>query len=543
MSFLGALKGKKKLNKINKINPGVSVRSLRGSYRFVSSTKTVEEYPIYEPYARVKIVKIPKHGEGYHYIVEETPLEEREYEAFRKVMSILSKELEPPKDEEIPLEEYVYKQAEEVATKYRRSLGRFTESGWKKIFYYVVRELAGYGPLHAMFLDENIEDISYNGLDSPIYVWHSKHEGIPTNIAFTEEQVANDFIVKLAHRGSKHISSAQPLLDAMLPQKHRLAATFMKEVSTKGSTFCIRKFRADPFSVVDMIKRGTLNEQIAAYFWLLLEHKMSLMIIGGTGAGKTSLLNALLSLMSQNDKIVTIEEVPELNPPLDNWTQLNTRQSFQFSSGTSASITLFDLVRTSLRYRPDYIIVGEVRGEEAYVLFQALATGHGGLCTMHADSLDSVVKRLTSPPMNVSKVYIPLMNCAAHVQKVELPKKKGGMSFGRRIRNVSEIEDFEQYHEVATWNPREDTFETHFEDSFHLRRIITSSGVTMEDVLKELDARAAFLKELAGSGVRGQKEIANRILSYYSKKKEEQNGTVFPSPVRPPSQSQPQLRY
>ncbi len=540
-SFLDAVKGKKR--KRNKLNPGVSIRQLRGSYRFVSSTQMVEEYPVYEPYARVRIVKIPRRGEGYHYIIDEVPLDEREYAAFRKVMSILSKELEPPQNEEVSLEEYVYKQAEEVARKYRRSLGKFTETGWKKIFYYVVRELAGYGPLHVLFLDENIEDISYNGLDSPIYVWHSKHEGIPTNIAFTDEKAANDFIVKLAHRSSKHISSAQPLLDAMLPQKHRLAATFMKEVSTKGSTFCIRKFRADPFSAVDMIKRGTLNEQIAAYFWLLLEHKMSLMIIGGTGAGKTSMLNALLSLMSQNDKIVTVEEVPELSPPLDNWTQLNTRQSFQFSSGASASITLFDLVKTSLRYRPDYIIVGEVRGEEAYVLFQALATGHGGLCTMHADSLDSVVKRLTSPPMNVSKVYIPLMNCAAHVQRVELPKKQGGMSFGRRIRSVSEIEDFEQYREVATWNPREDVFVTHFDDSFHLRRIATSSGIAMDDVLKELDARAAFLKEIVASGVRGQKEVANKILSYYTKKREEQNDTTFVTPVHPLPESQPQMRY
>jgi flagellar protein FlaI len=333
--------------------------------------------------------------------------------------------------------------------------------------------------------------------------------------------MANDFIVKLAHRCSKHISSATPILDGMLPEKHRLAATFMKEVSQKGSTFCIRKFRADPFSVVDLVNIGTINERIAAYFWLILEHKMSFMIIGGTGAGKTSMLNALLSLMSQNDKIVTVEEVPELSPPLTNWTQLNSRQSFQFGQGAATSITIFDLVKVSLRYRPDYIIVGEVRGEEAFTLFQALATGHGGLCTMHADSLDNVVKRLTSPPMNVAKVYIPLMNSALHVQRVELPHEKEGLSFGRRVRNVWEIEEFDQYREVAVWNPRNDTFETWFEDSYLLERIAAVSGQTKQDILTELDARTKFLSEIVKEGVRDQKLVAERILSYYIKKRGE----------------------
>lgn len=374
-----------------KVDEGVSVEKLKRRYR------VVEEYPVHNPHARIKIVEDPELGEGYHYFVDESPLNAEEYDTFRKLVGILGKELKPTEDKDITPDEYVYGQVEEVAERYHRSLGKFTSRSWKKIFYYVVRDLAGYGPLHAVMLDPNIEDISCNGLDDPIYVWHRKYESIPTNITFTDEQIINDFIVKLAHRSAKHISSAQPLLDAMLPEKHRLAATFMKEVSTKGSTFCIRKFRANPFSIVDTIRSGNLTERIAAYFWLILEHKMSFMIIGGTGAGKTTLLNALLGLMSQNNKIVTVEEIPELSPPVANWTQLNSRQSFQFGSGGAASINLFDLVKVSLRYRPDYIIVGEIRGEEAYVLFQALATGHGGLCTMHADRLDHVVKRLTSP--------------------------------------------------------------------------------------------------------------------------------------------------
>jgi flagellar protein FlaI len=224
--------------------------------------------------------------------------------------------------------------------------------------------------------------------------------------------------------------------------------------------------------------------------------------------------------MSQNEKIVTVEEVPELNPPLKNWTQLNSRESFQFGSGRSSSITIFDLVKVSLRYRPDYIIVGEVRGEEAFTLFQALATGHGGLCTMHADSINNVVKRLTSPPMNVSKIYIPLMNSALHIQRVELPQEKDGLSFGRRVRTVWEIEDYDQYREISVWNPRRDIFETWFEDSFLLEKIAVERGISKKDILNELENRIVFLKEIVESGVRDQKKVAEKILSYYAKKRQ-----------------------
>jgi flagellar protein FlaI len=389
-----------------KVDIGIEIDKVSRKYT------VVEEYYVSKPIAKIKIVKSPSLGEGLHYFVDETPLSDEEYRSFKRIMKILSKEMDAPTNLDLSPEDYIFDQAGRVAEKYFRALGQFTQAGWNKLFYYVVRDLAGYGPIHSIMLDPNIEDVSYNGLNMPIYIWHRKYESIPTNIQFVDEKTANDFLIKLAHRCSKHISSASPLMDGMLPEKHRLAATFMNEVSMKGSTFCIRKFRAEPFSIVDMIKVGTMDERIAAYFWLILEHKMSFMIIGGTGAGKTSMLNSLLSLMSQNDKIVTVEEVPELSPPLENWTQLNSRTSFQFGQGPSTSIDIFDLVKVSLRYRPDYIIVGEVRGEEAYTLFQALATGHGGLCTMHADSISNVVKRLTSPPMNVAKVYIPLMNSA-----------------------------------------------------------------------------------------------------------------------------------
>ena len=483
--------------------------------------EVVHEYWVNEPYANIKVVTSDELGEGNHYFVNEVELTEIQFKTYETIVRILSKEFRSPKGEQIDPRDYVFEQAEIIAEKYHRSLGKFTMEEWDQIFYYVVRDLIGYGPLQAITEDPEIEDISCNGVDMPIYVWHRRFEGIPTNIMFTSHQALNDFIVKLAHKSAKHISSAQPVLDAMLPEKHRLAATFMKEVSLKGSTFCIRKFRAEPYSIVDLINIGTLNERIAAYFWFILEYKKSFMIVGGTGAGKTSMLNALLSLMSENDKIVTVEEVPELSPPVNNWTQLHSRESFNFGDGPSGTISLFDLIKVSLRYRPDYVIVGEVRGEEAYVLFQALATGHGGLCTMHADSIDRVVKRLTSPPMNVSEVYIPLMNIALYIQRVELPNQKGGLSFGRRVRTVSEIAEFDNYIEVSRWDPRKDVFNTWFKDSFILQQISTQAGMSMKEIIEEIDRRELFIGEIVKSGVRDQSEVAEKILSYYNRQRDQ----------------------
>lgn len=497
---------------------GVHVQEIKPGY------KVIDEYEVFAPHSRVKIVSSPELGEGIHYFIEEAPLSEVQLDTYGKIVNILSKEFTSPKGERIDPKEYIYEQAEIIAERYHRSLGKFTIAEWDRVFYYVVRDLTGYGPLQTIMDDPNIEDISCNGIDMPLYIWHRTHENIPSNITFKSNQMLNDFLVKMAHKSGKHISSAQPVLDAMLPEKHRLAATFMKEVSMKGSTFCIRKFREEPFSIVDLINVGTISSRIAAYFWLILEYKKSFMIVGGTGAGKTSMLNALLGLMNQNDKIVTVEEVPELNPPATNWTQLNSRESFNFGDGPSGSISLFDLIKVSLRYRPDYVIVGEVRGEEAYVLFQALATGHGGLCTMHADSIDRVVKRLTSPPMNVSEVYIPLMNVALYIQRVELPDNKDGKSFGRRIRSVSEIADFEDYHEVSKWDPRKDEFIPMFKDSFILQQISVTSGLSLDQLIEDLDTRERYLDAIVESGIKKQSEVSEKVSGYHNSRRSLKSG-------------------
>ncbi len=481
-----------------------------------SKYSVIETYWVHNPHAKVKIASSES---GMKYIAEEVKLSSAEERAYKKIVALITKELASPESLSEDINTYILSEAKRLSKKYKRSIGKFRPESWQKIYYYVIRDLAGYGTLDVLMNDPNIEDISCNGLNRPIYVWHRKYESIPTNLEFTQESDYDNFIVKLAHMGDKHISSAHPMLDAMLPGKHRLAATFRREVSTFGSSFCVRKFREDPFSIIDLINIGTIDATIAAYFWILLENKMSMMIIGGTGAGKTSTLNALISLMKPHDKIVTVEEIAELNTLHENWVQLTSRQGFKFGQADETSISLFDLVKLSLRYRPDYIIVGEVRGEEAYALFQAVATGHGGICTMHADSLDHAAKRLTSPPMNVAEVYVPLMNVGIYISRVELPKKKMGLAFGRRARNIWEIVEYGKYNLISEWSPTEDVFYTHLEKSHLLEQIATKKGISKTDILLEVKRRERVLNEILKSGKRSQKDVTQAIIEFYSNKR------------------------
>jgi flagellar protein FlaI len=235
------------------------------------------------------------------------------------------------------------------------------------------------------------------------------------------------------------VSLAFPIVDATLPGRHRLAVTYGTEVTPAGTSFTIRKFRADPLTIVDLIKGETLSETIAAYLWLLMENKYSAMILGSTGAGKTTALNAIACLVHPGYKVISVEEVAEVNLPHENWISSISRPGFGMEK--TGEIALFDLIKSAVRHRPDLIIVGEIRGDEAYVLFQSLATGHGGLTTMHADSPDIALKRLTQPPMNIPHSILSLMNCMIIVKHVRSPVFLEGAvrSSSRKFVNISEI--------------------------------------------------------------------------------------------------------
>lgn len=482
-----------------------------------SDYEKITEYWIKEPYAKIVIARPTERGSGPVYFIDEILLSKEEEEAYTKILDILTKELIPPEatsDEEI--KKAIIKGAEEVVKKYKKAFKKLHEDSWPLLLYYLERDMIGYGPLNALMEDPNIEDISCDGINVPVYVWHRDYESIPTNVMFIDRETLDDYIIKLAHKAGKHVSSAFPIVDAMLQGKHRLAVTFREEVSPKGSTFTIRKFREEPFSIIDLIKGGTINEDIAAYFWILLENRNSFIVIGGTGSGKTTLLNALACLIKPGMKIVTVEETAELKLPHDNWVQFISRESYGVSDIKIGEVTLYDLVKTSLRYRPDYLIVGEIRGEEAFVLFQALATGHGGMSTLHAESVDYAIKRLVSKPMNIAEAYIPLMNVMMLVERVRLTVSKDGREIGRRVRNVWEVIDYNNYLKVFEWNPAEDNFISYIGKSKLLEKIAYRLGKSKEEVLEEIERRKEVIKWMLQKNIRSVKEVAKIVTEYYS---------------------------
>jgi len=472
--------------------------------------KVVESYPLYEPWAKAYIVESLE-TKRVTYLVDEIPLNEQEIKVFNEIMDVLSWQMKYVSGEPELIRREFINQAKDVIFKYRIRLGRTPGILWSKILYYVERETIGFGPIDPLIKDPNIEDISCDGIRRPVYVWHRRYEYIPTNVFFNDEDELNSFLLKLAHKAGKHLSVAFPILDAILPGGHRVAATYSREVSTSGSTFTIRKFREDPITIADLIAWRTLSPDIAAYLWMSIEHKMTGLILGVTGAGKTSMLNALATLLRPTVKVVTIEDTPELKLPIDNWVQLVSRPSYGLGSEKIGEVSLYDLIKVALRYRPDVIIVGEVRGEEAYVLFQAIATGHGGITTMHAEHIDAAVKRLTSPPMNIPPSYIPLMNFALVIRRVQIGEK-----IARRITNVWEVEDYGKYIEVAKWIPSRDEFELDVGVSSLLKDYAMWRG--WEDELMavdELKKRSRVLLSLAASGKRNYREVADVIHRYY----------------------------
>ncbi|MET1160142.1 MAG: ATPase, T2SS/T4P/T4SS family [Thermoprotei archaeon] len=942
------------------------------------SYRVIESYYVYKPFVKVVIAETE---EGPQYFVEEYGLTPEDKEALDKLTEILMDEIKPPSTPEQfkDLRKYVFKETERIVEKYKNKLG-LVGARRLKLLYYIERNLLGFGPLDPLMRDPNIEDISCNGVGIPLYVWHRKYESIPTNITFVDEDHLNEFIMKLAHLAGKHISIAFPIVDAMLPGKHRLAATFGREVSVKGPTFTIRKFREKPFSVIELIKSGNLNSLLAAYLWTMIEHMKTAMIAGGTGVGKsfpgdtliiakvngeprilsakelydmvnsreyiigdhivkdvndqdievlsidknyklswkklvrvikhrdlrplvklrtntsiivttqdhnfvkidpetlelipvkasdlrvgdhianvwldiqytsrqyeidpdyayllglwigdgnidqrgyigfsntdkeilerykqlvrkywspktyeirdkrnsvinirfknkkvfeelkklcgneksrdvkppfaiifsnnidvpiaflaglldsdggicieknrkrrrervvieysskslnlintvsfilkrlriihhlktrrvkntvyyrvlvydssalkllstlskysikakrmkpiienvtysienpntnvfavgkylekirktlglgkktvekelglssryirqyeygrrnisinnlrrfyeyyvskvdgnkdakklleklhrfingdiysekilsieyvepadeylydlevedthvfvigqigwrlnhnTTLLNVISLFIKPGMKIVTVEDTPELNLPHSNWVQLTTRESYLVgTAGAGTTIRLFDLVKLSLRYRPDYIIVGEVRGEEAFVLFQALATGHGGLSTIHAETLDYAIKRLTSPPMNIPPTYMKLMNMFIHVSRVITRVEKGVVKVRRRVTTVQEVIDANKYATIAVWDPRTDSFKVDLDNSYHLRDIAEKRGWDFEDVIEEIHRKATVLNWMLYRNITDVWDVSRIIFNYYT---------------------------
>jgi len=490
--------------------PGIRIIPFTEEYR------VIERYPLIEPFAYAVIGEHLETG-NYLYFVDEPSLTGRAYRVYKTLLDYLLIEVPEIKVEAVSsyreLLEEMYVHVENIIRKYKLVIGELSDWEWATVLYYIIRDLIGYGPIEPVMRDDNIEDVSCDGVGKPIYVWHRKYESLPTNIVFESEEALDEFVTKLVHKSGRSVSVATPIVDAQLPDGSRLCVTYKREVSVEGSTFTIRKFRRKPFTFVELIQYGSISPEIAAYFWLLLEHKRSFLVIGVTGSGKTTLLNALATFIPPYMKIITVEEVPEINLPHEHWVRLVSRSAFAASGEKVAEITLFDLVKATLRMRPDYIIVGEIRGEEAFVLFQATSTGHGGISTMHAEDFHSAVRRLESPPMNIPPHYIPTMNVMLHIKRIKL-----GDRTVRRVVEVAEVISDREFNTVFKWNPRTDEHTSFIEKSKLLRDICEETGYDFTELLTEVYTRKRIIDWMVRNNISDFSDVAKVVTQFYRRR-------------------------
>jgi len=360
------------------------------------------------------------------------------------------------------------------------------------IYYYLKRNLNGYGKIDPLMYDELLEDISCNGHNLPVYVHHRYYGSIPTSIRFESEEL-NRFVLKLSQKADKQISLTSPLLDASLPNGARAQITYSDVVSTKGSSFTIRKFRSDPMTPATLMSFGTYSDELLAFIWLALENRQSMIVVGGTASGKTSAMNAFSFFIPHNSKIVSLEDTREIQIPQKNWLPVQTRTAN--ASNDRGNVDLFDLLKASLRQRPEYIIVGEVRGPEAQTLFQAMNSGHTTISTLHAGNIEEALNRLTNEPINVPAAMFGALNLMV-IQTFHYRE-------GRMIRRCDAIHeillgdgDKVRWNTLFEYIPESDSFKRVYKRSKTLQTIQYMHNWSDQELQFHLNVRASFLKKL-----------------------------------------------
>ncbi len=383
---------------------------------------------------------------------------------------------------------------------------------FQTISYYVAKALTGYGPLFPLIRDPNVEEIAVNGPGKPITVLSRLVPGrwALTNIILGED-VLNTLALQLAYRAGRSLSIAHPYVEGMLPEGHRIAVTYLKEVSRFGSSIVIRKHLGRPLTPTELIKNGMVSALELAYLWLIVGHGGSMLIVGSAAAGKTTLLQAILMLIPFDKRVVTIEDTPELNLSWHpHWDSLVTRHSY---GAEAEDVDLYKLSKFALRRRADYLVIGEVRGEEAKVLVHAAASGHGALATFHAESAEAALTRLKAPPISIGESFLQALWLIATVARI----RRNGVE-RRRLVAVDEIvptSNGVKLQRIISGGDDVDA-ETIVEKSYRLARLREVYGLTRNDVVGELEERRAFLHKLVSENVLDVSEFVSRIRSFYA---------------------------
>ncbi len=478
----------------------------------IPAERLVDFYSVKPPYSYVLVYIDDEERVRYHVI--EPILTRRELAGLIKLKSILFQEFhakgeilkESIKD---PLE--AGKLIAQTVRRMARDYGlKLPVLSIEKLTYYVVRDTVGYGPLDTIIHDPAIEDIFCDGTALPIYVWHQRYEWLRSNVVFIDDDELMRYVRKLAVRAGKELSYAQPLLDGAIPPwKYRLHATH-PVITYRGPSFTIRKFRENPFTLPELVRLGTISPEIAAYLWILVDSINSALVVGAMASGKTTLLNAIAMMIPPESKIVTAEDTPEIRLPHENWVAMVTRPS---TEPGVADITLYDLLKSALRQRPEFIIVGEIRGEEAFTFFQAVSVGHGGLGTVHGETIDAAIKRLITKPMEVPKGLIP----AVKVFILNARVKYGG-KIVRRSLEVREIVTIDERGELVMstafkWDPETDTWE----EAQHLYLIENAAEKMLQDyqqVYTEMKRRALIMKWMAWREKTSVRDVMDMVRRY-----------------------------
>lgn len=490
-------------------------------------------YPVDPPYSFINISFDREAGE-YHYTVCEPQLKDGERELLDDIKTRVEEMMD---QDEVPVgDDNAFERSKELeeylTNKYHEVIDLFDipieEKRKPVLLYLLTRELFGLGRSDPVIRDPFVEDIGCNGPKIPIYLYHRVFGSMKTNLIYLSELELNRFILKLAQISGRHISVYQPILDAVLADGSRINLTLGSEVTRKGSTFTIRKFSYDPISPIDLLRFGSLSALELAYFWILLEQKRSILMSGGTASGKTTMLNALCMFIRPEDKIVSIEDTPEIHIDHENWIQSVSRKGYgKMSSGLSGvsgisglggspgDVDLFDLLVAALRQRPEYVIVGEIRGREAFTLFQAIAVGHASMSTVHAGTINELLHRIESQPMNIPRVLFQSIDAVAFIGQVNFEDRRV-----RRVKQIIEILELEpESHDLLTneafkWSPKTDHF-NFLGRSFVLESIAEQIGKDVEEMLEELKRREQYIKLMDKKDVTYYKDVSRAINIYY----------------------------
>ena len=494
-------------------------------------------YPVNPPFAFVRIF-FDEAEEEFEYVALEPTLKPDEQEKIGQIRGRMEAMMG---QEELPitagttleqspeLQEYMRNRFLTVLDLYDIDI---PEKRRPVLLYYLQRDFLGLGKTDAVLRDPFLEDISCLGPGVPLFVFHRVFGSLRTNVVYDGELDLNKYIFRLAQIAGKHISIYQPILDATLEDGSRINLTLGTEVTRKGSTFSVRKFSHDPVSPIDLLRFGTVSAFELAYFWTLVEHHRSLLISGGTAAGKTTFLNAVTMFVRPEDKIVSIEDTPEIQIDHENWIQSVARSGYGMSSGGASgisgvsgisghgskplgSVTLFDLLVAALRQRPEYVIVGEVRGVEAFTLFQAISVGHASMSTIHAGSVGELLHRVENEPMNIPRVLFQALDAVAFPAQVVVNNNRV-----RRVTSVTEILEVDAAtnelltNEIFRWEPAEDSF-TFLGRSFVLERVGERIGRTLDSLLQEMKRKERYLRLMDQLNVTYFKDVSRAIASYY----------------------------